>query len=101
MTHGLVRALVALLALGVGPSAVVSAAGRLTFEDLVANLKSPNSKTRQESAAALAKSRRREAIAPLSALVHDPEVKVRMEVVRALNQLRDVSAVPALPCRAR
>ena len=96
MTRVSVRVLVALLGLGVAPSALVSAAGRLTFEDLVANLKSPNSKTRQESAAALAKSRRREAIAPLSALVHDPEVKVRMEVVRALNQLRDVSAVPAL-----
>ncbi len=96
MTPLLVRVVVALVALSVCPREVVAAAGRQTFEDLVANLKSPNAKTRQESAATLAKSRRREAIAPLSALVHDPELKVRMEVVRALNQLRDVSAVPAL-----
>lgn len=73
-----------------------AAAGRLSFEDHVANLKSPNAKTRQESAAALGKSRRREATLPLAALVHDPEQKVRLEVVRALSALRDVSAVPAL-----
>jgi HEAT repeat protein len=79
-----------------GPASAAPAAARLSFEDHVANLKSPNAKTRQESVAALGKSRRREAIAPLAALVHDPEAKVRIEVVRALNALRDVSAVPAL-----
>lgn len=78
------------------PAGSAIAAGRLSFEDHVANLKSPNAKTRQESAAALGKARRREAIAPLAALVHDPEPKVRLEVVRALNALRDLSAVPAL-----
>jgi HEAT repeat protein len=76
--------------------ALSAGAGRLSFEDHVANLKSPNAKTRQESAAALGKSRRREAVAPLAALVHDPEAKVRLDVVRALNALRDRSAVPAL-----
>lgn len=86
--------LVATLLIAPAPNA--SAAGRLSFEDHVANLKSPNAKTRQESALALGKSRRREAIAPLAALVHDPEPKVRLEVVRALNALRDASAVPAL-----
>lgn len=70
-------------------------AARLSFEDLVANLKSPSAKTRQEAAAELGKSRRREAIAPLSPLVADPDVKVRLEVVRALNALRDLQAVPA------
>ncbi len=72
------------------------AAANPTFEDLVANLKSPNAKTRQDAAAALGKSRRREAVASLAALVRDPEGKVRLEVVRALRQLRDLSAVPAL-----
>jgi len=86
--------LVATLLIAPAPSA--SVAGRLSFEDHLANLKSPNAKTRQDSALALGKSRRREAIAPLAALVHDPEPKVRLEVVRALNALRDVSAVPAL-----
>lgn len=77
-------------------AAAAPAAGRLGFEDHVANLKSPNARTRQDSAIALGKSRRREAISPLAALVHDPEQKVRLEVVRALSALRDASAVPAL-----
>jgi HEAT repeat protein len=66
------------------------------FEDLVANLKSPTVRTRQAAAQELGKSRRREAVAPLSALVRDPEVRVRLEVVKALRNLRDLSAVPAL-----
>ncbi len=75
---------------------MAEAAGRPTFEDLVANLKSHNAGTRREAAAELGKSRRREAVAPLAALVRDPDAKVRMEVVRALRELRDVTAVPAL-----
>lgn len=77
------------LIVGGGPS-------RPSFDDLLANLKSPNAKTRQEAAAALGKSRRREAVAHLAALVRDPEPRVRLEVVRALGQLRDLSAVPAV-----
>ena len=73
-----------------------SAAGRASFDDLIANLKSPNAATRQEAAGALGKSRRREAVAPLAALIRDPEPKVRMEVVRALGALRDLDGVPAL-----
>lgn len=70
--------------------------GEESFEDLLANLKSPTARTRQAAAQELGKSRRREAVAPLSALVRDPEVRVRQEVVRALRALRDLSAVPAL-----
>lgn len=82
-----------LLALGLpGPAG----AAKLSFEDLVANLKSPNVRTRQEAAAALGRSHRAEAISPLAALVRDPEVKVRLEVVRALRELRGLPAVPAL-----
>jgi HEAT repeat protein len=69
---------------------------RLAFDDLVANLKSPNTKTRQEAAGQLGRSRRREAVAPLTSLVRDPEAKVRAEMVRALRELRDLSAVPTL-----
>ena len=72
------------------------AAPRVSFEDLVANLKSPNAGTRKEAAAELGKSRRREAVTPLAALVRDPEASVRLEVVRALRALRDPSGVPAL-----
>ena len=83
------------LALGLFVSGVADAA-RPSFEDLVANLKSPSPKTRLEAATALGKSRRREAVAPLAALVRDPEWRVRLEVVRALRELRDLSAVPAV-----
>lgn len=83
----------AALSIGLTPAGVWAAE---SFEDLIANLKSPTAKTRQEAAAELGKSRRREAVAPLSALVRDPEARVRLEVVRALRTLRDPSAVPAL-----
>ena len=80
-----------------GLAAGLAAAGpKLSFEDLLANLKSPNTKTRVEAATELAKRGRREAIAPLSSLVRDPEPKVRYQVVRALGALRDLTAAPAL-----
>lgn len=72
------------------------AAARPSFDDLLANLKSPNAKTRQEAAVALGKSRRREAVMPLTALVRDPEPKVRLAMVKALRELRDIAAVPTL-----
>ncbi|HXK09599.1 MAG TPA: HEAT repeat domain-containing protein [Vicinamibacteria bacterium] len=72
------------------------AAAEESFQDLVANLKSPTARTRQAAARELGKSRRREAVAPLSALVRDPEAGVRLEVVKALRSLRDLGAVPAL-----
>lgn len=83
----------ALLLLAPGRS---DAASKPSFEDLVANLKSPNAKTREEAVLALAKSGRREAVAPLAALVRDPEPKVRMEVAKALGQLKDPTAAAAL-----
>ena len=89
------RLALALLALVFAVETPVEGA-KPSFADLLANLKSPSAKTRQEAAAALGKSRRREAIPPLAELVRDPEQKVRMEVVRALRELRDTSAVPAL-----
>jgi HEAT repeat protein len=76
--------------------AVADAAARLSFDDLLANLKSPNAKTRQEAAAALGKARRREAIPGLSALARDSESKVRFEGAHALRELRDPAAIPAL-----
>jgi HEAT repeat protein len=89
---GWMAALVAGLAWGLASPAGADE----SFEDLVANLKSPTARTRQAAAQELGRSRRREAVAPLSALVRDPEVRVRLEVVKALRNLRDLSAVPAL-----
>jgi HEAT repeat protein len=71
-------------------------AEKASFADLVANLKSPNASTRQDAVRELGKSRRRDAIGPLSELVRDPEVKVRLAVVEALRELRDLEGVPAL-----
>ena len=89
-------AAVVVIAVGLAAPAAAPAGDRASFEDMVANLKSPNATTRQKAAKDLGESRRREAIAPLSPLVRDSEAKVRLEVVRALNALRDVTAVPAL-----
>lgn len=88
--------LCALLVVGAAMAGGARGATRLPYDDLVANLKSPNAKTRQEAAFELGQSRRREAVAPLSSLVRDPEPKVRLEMVRALRQLRDHGALPTL-----
>jgi HEAT repeat protein len=89
------RFALAFLALGLA-FGMAPAGAQDTFDDLVANLKSPTARTRQEAARKLGESRRREAVAPVSALVRDPEQKVRLEVVRALRVLRDLSGIPAL-----
>jgi HEAT repeat protein len=88
------RAAAALAALVLGAS--LAGAAQSSFEDQLANLKSPNAGTRESAAEALGKSRRREAVAPLSELARDPEAKVRLAVVKALRELRDLEAVPAL-----
>jgi HEAT repeat protein len=77
-------------------SSTAGAAATPSFQELLANLKSPNAKTRREAAEALGESHRREAVMPLAALVRDPEAEVRLEVVTALRRLRDLDAVPAL-----
>jgi HEAT repeat protein len=90
------RRLAGLLALLLAWGPASARAAEESFEDLVANLKSPTWRTRQAAAHELGRSRRREAVAPLSALVRDPEARVRLEVVKALRSLRDLSGVPAL-----
>ena len=89
-----VRALAAALLLG--PWSGPADGAPPPFEELLANLKSPNAKTRQAAAQALGQSRRREAVTPLAAMVRDPEPKVRLEVARALRELRDPDALPAI-----
>jgi HEAT repeat protein len=89
--RGAVATLALCLALG-----VAGVGAQESFDDLIANLKSPTAKTRQEAVRKLGESRRREAVAPVATLVRDPEPKVRLEVVRSLRALRDLSGVPAL-----
>jgi HEAT repeat protein len=64
-----------------------------SFQDELANLRSPNAKTRSKAAKKLGRSQRREALEPLTEAMRDPEVKVRKEVVRALRRFQDVGAV--------
>lgn len=90
-----------LLTLACGPLLPATVwGGRATFDSLLADLKSPNAKTRLVAATALGKTHKREAVSGLSAVVRDPEPKVRLEVVRALKELRDPGAVPALVAAA-
>ncbi len=90
------KALAALALTTFGWTSSAAAAGP-SFDDLVANLKSPNVKTRLGAAEGLGKSRRPEAVTPLAASLRaEPEAKVRLEVVRALRSLRNLAAVPAL-----
>lgn len=87
---------VAALALCLAWGTVPAVSAEVSFQDLLASLKSPTARTREEAVAELGKSRRREAVAPISALVRDPEFKVRLAVVTALRSLRDLSGIPAL-----
>ncbi len=92
MRKALTAAAVAIFVVVPGVSQAAS-----SFDDLVANLKSPNVHTRLDAATALGKTRRAEAVTPLAAAIRsEPEAKVRQEVVRALRVLRDLNAVPAL-----
>jgi HEAT repeat protein len=70
-------------------------AGAQAFETHLANLKSPNAQVRRRAAQELGKLKDREAIAPLAEAVRDPEIDVRLAVVRALADIRDLSGVPA------
>src|SRR5258708_4900318 len=93
MTRALAPAVLAMVLMVPDPAGAVA---RPSFTDLIANLKSPVAKTREEAAVARGKVRRRGAVAPVAALIRDPKPRVRLEVVRALRELRDLSAVPAL-----
>ncbi len=77
-------------------AADASAMARATCEDLRANLKSPNVRTREAAAGQLGSTRCQDSVTSLAALVRDPEPKVRLAVVKALGEIRDPSAAPAL-----
>lgn len=89
-----------LILLLVGALALTAAGGaaldRRSFEDELANLRSPNTRTRMRAAQALGRSGRQEAIAALSDAVEDPEPRVRLAVVKALRQFKNTAAIGAL-----
>jgi HEAT repeat protein len=65
-------------------------------EELVDSLRSPMSSMRERAASDLAKQNCVGAVGALSALVRDPDVVVRLAVVKALRKLHDPTDVSAL-----
>jgi HEAT repeat protein len=80
----------------ISPVVAATALARTSCEDLRANLKNPNARVRETAATTLGKTRCQDSITPLAALVRDADGKVRLAVVKALRELRDPAAVPAL-----
>lgn len=75
---------------------VLPAVAQSSYQDELANLQSPNSKTRIKAAKQLGRSQRREAIEPLTTAMRDPEPKVRKAVLEALRGFQDVGAVSGI-----
>ena len=80
-------------------SAVVTA--QSSFQDEVANLRSPNTGTRVDAARALGRSGRPEAIPPLTEAMRDPELKVRKVTVMALRGFNSTETIDGLVIGAR
>jgi HEAT repeat protein len=59
-------------------------------------LRSPIASVRRKAASDLGKSKRPEALARLAELVRDPDIDVRLTVLRAIASLRDLAGVPSM-----
>jgi len=67
-----------------------------SFQDEIANLKSPNVATRVKAAKALGQSKRPEAIPALTEAMRDPELKVRKQTVFSLRGFNSTDAIDGL-----
>ncbi|MGH9392253.1 MAG: HEAT repeat domain-containing protein, partial [Vicinamibacteria bacterium] len=67
-----------------------------SFQDEIANLKSPNVATRVKAAKALGQSKRPEAIPALTESMRDPELKVRKQTVFSLRGFNSSDAIDGL-----
>lgn len=67
-----------------------------SFQDEIANLKSPNAGTRVKAAKALGQSKRPEAIPALTEAMRDPELKVRRQTVFSLRGFNSTDAIDGL-----
>lgn len=85
------RVLTVLFATALAPADAIAQG----FEALAANLRSPSALTRRRAAQELGKTRHRDAIAPLADAVRDPDVDVRLAVLRAFAEIKDLAGVPA------
>ncbi|MBN2371936.1 MAG: HEAT repeat domain-containing protein [Vicinamibacteria bacterium] len=70
-------------------------------DEILANLRSPAAKTRQQAASSLATQNCADGIEALSAIVRDAEVEVRLAVVKTLRKMHDRRGIPALTTLTR
>jgi HEAT repeat protein len=73
-----------------------AAALQSSFQDEIANLKSPNVKTRVKAAKALGQAKRPEAIPALTEAMRDPELKVRKQTVVSLRGFNSTDTIEGL-----
>ena len=74
----------------------IAVAVQSSFQDEIANLKSPNVATRVKAARALGQSKRPEAIPALTEAMRDPELKVRKQTVFSLRGFNSSDAIDGL-----
>jgi HEAT repeat protein len=67
-----------------------------SFQDEIANLKSPNVSTRVKAAKALGQSKRPEAVPALTEAMRDPELKVRKQTIFSLRGFNSTDAIDGL-----
>jgi HEAT repeat protein len=89
---GAILVILALCALDARPAFSVQTAQ----ESATDGLRSPNASVRRKAASDLARSRRPEALARLAELVRDPDLDVRLAVLRGIASLRDLAGVPSM-----
>ena len=75
-------------------SSTLAQAERKSFDDEIANLKSPSAATRARAARALGETGRREAIPSLLTVLGDDEPKVRQAAVDSLRLFKETEVVP-------
>lgn len=85
-------AVVCILGLGAAGPGWAQASGEATLD----GLKSPNASVRRKAASDLGKAKRPDALPRLAALVRDPDIDVRLTVLRAIASLRDLGGVPSM-----
>jgi HEAT repeat protein len=76
--------------------APAAASAQSSFQDEIANLRSPNVGTRVDAAKALGKSGRPEAIPALTEAMRDPEIKVRRATIESLRGFTSSETVDGL-----
>ena len=82
----------ALLSLDAGPVFSAQSSAEASLE----GLRSPNPSVRKKAVSDLSKSKRPDALPRLVELVRDPDLDVRLAVLRALASLRDLAGVPSM-----